>query len=187
MIARRARAVVWGALALPALWLISGYLRDTLSYGETILWSGRASAALLVIAVLVTPLKVMFGRTMIVRALIWHRRALGVASFCYAFLHVAVYAERKASLARMLGEAARLEISSGWVAFAIMLPLALTSNDVSVRRLGRNWKRLHRLVYVATTVLFVHWVLATALLAPAVAAILLVVVFEVWRVAARTP
>lgn len=185
MITRRGRAVVWGALALPSLWIMAAYLRDTFSYGETILWSGRLSAALMVLAVLVTPFRALFGPRAPVRALMRHRRALGVASFAYAALHLAVYMERKADLARMAREALHPELATGWVAFIVMLPLAITSNDRSVRALGRRWKTLHRTVYLATVALFVHWCLATALLAPAVAAIVLTVVLQAWRVLDR--
>ena len=48
---------------------------------------------------------------------------------------------------------------TGWLAFAIFLPLALTSNDASVRMLGRSWKRLHRAVYAAAVLSFAHWIL----------------------------
>jgi sulfoxide reductase heme-binding subunit YedZ len=47
---------------------------------------------------------------------------------------------------------------AGWAALALFVPLALTSNDVSVRMMKRGWKRLHRLVYPAAILTFLHWV-----------------------------
>ena len=52
------------------------------------------------------------------------------------------------------------ELATGWLAFAIFVVLAATSNDASVQTLGRTWKRLHRVVYAATILTFAHWFLA---------------------------
>ena len=49
---------------------------------------------------------------------------------------------------------------AGWIALALFVPLAVTSNDISVRRLRRSWKTVHRLVYPAAILVFVHWVLS---------------------------
>ena len=49
-------------------------------------------------------------------------------------------------------------MATGWVAMAILVALAATSNNPSVRRLGRTWHRLHRLVYLAAGLVTVHWV-----------------------------
>ena len=49
---------------------------------------------------------------------------------------------------------------TGWLALVVMLVLAATSNDASVRRLGRRWPLLHRTVYAAAALSFVHWILS---------------------------
>ena len=86
------------------------------------------------------------------------RRDLGIAAFVYAAAHTVVYLARKDDVARILAEAAEPAMWTGWIAFLIMLPLALTSNNISVRALGARWKLLHRAVYVAALLTFLHWV-----------------------------
>ena len=66
---------------------------------------------------------------------------------------------RQRELPRILAEALEAGMLAGWLAFAIFVPLALTSNDASMRRLGAAWKRLHRAVYVAAVLSFTHWIL----------------------------
>ena len=58
----------------------------------------------------------------------------------------------------IVSELAKLGIWTGWVAFVIFVPLALTSNDASVRGMGPSWKALQRLVYVAALFTLAHWI-----------------------------
>jgi sulfoxide reductase heme-binding subunit YedZ len=60
----------------------------------------------------------------------------------------------------MLEDLGRPDILVGWLALALFIPLAATSNDFATRALKRSWKRLHRLVYPAAVLTFLHWVLA---------------------------
>jgi sulfoxide reductase heme-binding subunit YedZ len=48
---------------------------------------------------------------------------------------------------------------TGWIAFLVFIALAVTSNDASVRALGRTWRRLHKAVYAAAVLTYLHWVL----------------------------
>ena len=64
------------------------------------------------------------------------------------------------ALAPVLEEAGNADMFTGWLAFALFAPLAITSNDASMRALKRGWKRLHRLVYPAAILVFAHWALA---------------------------
>lgn len=57
---------------------------------------------------------------------------------------------------RMLTQLGALGIRTGWLAFVLFLPLAATSNDASVQRLGRNGKALHRIVQVAAILTLAH-------------------------------
>ena len=59
----------------------------------------------------------------------------------------------------MLADAMEPGILAGWLAFVVFVPLALTSNDRSVRRLRHWWKRIHRWVYAAALLTFAHWLL----------------------------
>ena len=153
------RYSLWFLLALPGAVIIVRYATGATFYGEVVLATGELSARLLIAAMAVTPLQLMFPGRGWVRWLLRRRRYLGVAAFGYAVLHTAVYLVRKGVLGDILAEADEPGLLAGWIALAIFLPLAITSNDASVRRLRRLWKRLHRWVYGAAALTFAHWVL----------------------------
>ncbi len=90
------------------------------------------------------------------------RRALGVASFFFAFMHLSVwlFLDMQLLWPQIVSDIARRPyITLGMTAFALMLPLWLTSNNAAIRRLGRNWKRLHRLVWPVAVLAAFHFVL----------------------------
>lgn len=152
-------ALLAALLALPWALLAYGYLTGRLFYGEVVHASGDWAIWCLMAALAVTPLHRLFPRRPWTAWLLPRRRYLGVATFAYAALHAAVYALRQGELPRILAEALEAGLLTGWLAFAIFVPLALTSNDVSVRMLGPAWKRLHRAVYAAAVLSFAHWIL----------------------------
>ena len=155
------RSSLWLVLALPGIGMIAGLVLtpDSYGYGHVIGDSGDWAAWLLLVTLAITPLRLAFRRLGVAQWLARHRRDFGVASFGYAAMHTAIYLWNKAELERVLGEAAELQYLAGWLAFALFLPLAMTSNDASMRRLKRGWKRLHRLVYPAAVLTFLHWAL----------------------------
>lgn len=134
------------------------FASDAISYGQLIHQSGLWSAGLLLAALAITPLRRAFG---VVRHIAPHRRAIGVASFAYAALHTGVYLERKWGADLILKEGLQPSLATGWLAFALFVLLAVTSNDASVQALGRTWKQLHRWVYAAAILMFAHWWLAS--------------------------
>jgi sulfoxide reductase heme-binding subunit YedZ len=146
-------------LAVPWAWLAFAYLTGRSFYGEMVHASGDWAIWCLMAALAVSPLRRLFPRRAWTAWLLARRRYLGVAAFAYALLHAAVYVLRQGELPRILAEALEAGLLTGWLALAILVPLALTSNDASVRRLGRGWKRLHRAVYVAAVLSFAHWIL----------------------------
>ena len=113
------------------------------------------------------------------------RRALGVAMFGYAALHLAIYLTRKWPEA--VAKALDPDILTGWVALALALPLALTSTNGWVRRLRKRWGVLHRLVYAVAVLTALHWILTafdptTAyVFAAIIAALLLVRAYRSYR------
>lgn len=127
----------------------------------------------LLVVLSLTPLQRFTGWTWPARI----RRLVGLFAFAYATLHAATYV----GLDRLfdfhtLGEdlAKRPFILSGFLAFACLLPLAATSSDRAVRRLGFvRWKRLHRLAYAAGALGVVHffWRVKAATLEPALFAV----------------
>ena len=95
------------------------------------------------------------------------RRALGVAAFGYAVLHLVFYVIDMGNVDDMLAEFLALGIWTGWAAMLLFLPLAVTSNDASMRVLKADWKRLQRLVYPAAVLVLVHWIFIHNNLGPA--------------------
>ncbi len=125
--------------------------------------TGEDALGLLFITLGVTPLRRVFGinRLQIVR------RMLGVWAFAYALVHVGVYLAFDRNClsfaACQYGEIwtdilKRKFIFAGMTAFTILLALAITSTSGWVRRLRKNWVRLHRLVYVAAIAGVVHFI-----------------------------
>ncbi|MGJ8584164.1 MAG: sulfite oxidase heme-binding subunit YedZ [Marinosulfonomonas sp.] len=119
--------------------------------------SGETSARLLIILMMATPLTMVFKGWRGPQWLKRNRRYLGVASFGYAMLHTVFYLIDKASVATVIDELARLYIWTGWIAFLIFVPLALTSMDYFVRKMGPWWKWLQRWTYAAAVLTLVHW------------------------------
>ncbi|MEZ0396085.1 MAG: protein-methionine-sulfoxide reductase heme-binding subunit MsrQ [Anaerolineales bacterium] len=117
---------------------------------------GRAALYFLVASLAVTPLTTLTGW----RALPPRRRALGLYAFLYASLHFAVFAGLDygfdlPEILRLTGE--KPFILLGVSAGLLLTPLAVTSFDVFMRKLGKRWKRLHRLVYVIAPLVIVHY------------------------------
>ncbi|MCD1622939.1 sulfite oxidase heme-binding subunit YedZ [Citromicrobium bathyomarinum] len=158
----RSRPLLCLILALPGAWMLGRwwFTPDAYGYGHIIGDSGDWAAWLLMVTLAVTPLRLAFRRNRFVQYLMRKRRDLGVASFAYAAGHTIIYLWRKSDPAIILDEASTPYVLAGWVALALFLPLAITSNDVSMRMLKRSWKTLHRLVYPAAVLVFVHWALS---------------------------
>lgn len=119
------------------------------------LWALR----FLILTLAVTPLRELAGVN-----LLRYRRALGLLAFWYAVMHFTVYLtlDRGLLWGTILPDIAKRPfITLGFSALVLLVPLALTSNRLSIRRLGRNWRRLHRLVYVAAALAAVHYLMAT--------------------------
>lgn len=154
------RYSIWILLALPAAFMCQGYIRGTTFYGEVMHESGDLAAQLLIVALAITPVRAMFPRASLPYWLARRRRYIGVAAFAYALLHSAFYVQRLADVTAIAEQAREAAMWTGWLALAIMLPLAATSNNASVRRLGRGWKSLHRFVYLAAMLTLAHWYLA---------------------------
>lgn len=152
---------IWALLALPALYVLYNYCKDIITYGEVIHKTGELSVYLLLLSLAITPLRRIFTTAAWTRWLLYHRRAIGVASFGYAALHTFVYLERKWGHGLILKEGLKPELLTGWIAFTIFLVLALTSNNRLVQKLKTGWQKLHRFVYLATALTIAHWALAT--------------------------
>ena len=153
-----AKALLWALLALPALPVLHRWLTEPDLWLEDLLApTGLWSARLLIAALMLTPLAMLFPRSQAVKWLVRHRRAFGVAAFAYAALHLLVYVLAMETVRAMLAEIGATGIWTGWLAFFCFVPLALTSNDASMRALRGGWKRLQRLAYPAAVLTLLHW------------------------------
>ena len=117
--------------------------------------TGNIAITLFILVLCLTPLKVLFRRNKLISSLNRHRRTVGLACFFYACLHLSIYLTN--GLDTLLDELARLYIAAGLSAFAILLAMAVTSNNWTQRKMGgRKWKKLHRIVYIAIPILIYH-------------------------------
>jgi len=150
---------------------------------------GKAGLQVLIASLLITPIRKWTGVN-----LIRYRRAIGLVGFFYILLHLLVWLGLDIQLrwseiwADILK---RPYITIGMLGFLVMVPLAVTSNNAAVRRLGAAaWQRLHKLAYLAVAAGAVHymmvvkaWPLEPVLYCVGVAALLLL---RVWWARART-
>jgi methionine sulfoxide reductase heme-binding subunit len=122
--------------------------------------TGMLTLIFLSLTVAVTPLRKIFG----INALVKYRRMLGLFAFFYGALHLLTYVwfDRLFNLKSVGQDVVRRPfILVGMTAFFLMVPLAITSTNKMVKRLGgKRWARLHRLVYIAAVAGVVHfWML----------------------------
>lgn len=148
----------WLLLAIPAILLVSGWWQGRIDSMDMLHPTGEWSARLMILAMALSPLLSILGPKRWLSWLVMRRRAIGVAAFAYALLHLIFYLIDMGNLEDILAEWLAPGIWTGWAAFALMLPLALTSNDASMRWLRAGWKRLQRLVYPAALLTLLHWI-----------------------------
>lgn len=145
--------------------------------------TGDWALRLLLATLALRPLQRLTGQSGWLR---W-RRMLGLYSFFYALLHALAWAwlDRQWMVDDMLADVLkRPYITLGFCAVLLLLPLAATSTRAAMRRLGRNWQRLHRLVYPAAALGVVHflWLVKADWTEPAIyAAVLIMVLALRWR------
>lgn len=119
--------------------------------------TGEWAARILILTMMISPLLLVFKGWRGPRWLRKNRRYFGVAAFGYSALHTVLYLIDKGSLDRVIDELPRVYIWTGWVAFAIFIPLAVTSMDSFVRLMGPWWKTLQRTTYAAAVLTLLHW------------------------------
>lgn len=149
--------IFWLILAIPATGLTSQFLQGNAKYGMLMHVTGEFSVRFLVISLIATPIKMLFPRAFISKWLLRNRRFFGVAAFAYSLLHTFFYLVEE-PFGKVIDEFARLGIITGWVSFFIFIPLAITSTNAAIKRMGKNWKKLQRWVYLAAFMAFLHWV-----------------------------
>ena len=154
-----AKWMVFGLSLLPLLRLIVLGLQDRLT-ANPIEFITRATGDwtlyFLCLTLAVTPLRRLTG----LNALIRFRRMLGLFTFFYAGLHFLtfIWFDHFFDLAEMMRDVLKRPfIAMGFSAFVLLVPLALTSNDLMLRKLGRRWSVLHRLIYLIAILALLHF------------------------------
>jgi sulfoxide reductase heme-binding subunit YedZ len=158
------KAAVLASLFIPGalygFWLANGEL-GARPITEAIHGTGLWAIRFLLISLAITP----FARALDWSSLLLVRRNVGVAAACYAVAHLFLYVvDQKFVLLTVISEIAlRFYLTIGFVSLLVLLALAVTSNDAWVKRLGRNWKRLHRLAYPIGAVALLHFYIQSKL------------------------
>jgi len=155
-----AKPAVWLACLMPLAWLIWRIVHQDLSANPaefTNRYLGEWALKMLLIALAVTPVKILTGWKQVVR----FRRLLGLFALFYVFVHVTSYvaADQFFDWTAIWNDIVkRTYITLGMGALLILVVLAATSTGGMVKRLGsRNWTRLHRGVYAAAILAVVHF------------------------------
>ncbi|PWE55528.1 protein-methionine-sulfoxide reductase heme-binding subunit MsrQ [Metarhizobium album] len=150
---------------LPAAW--SFYLGATDDLGADPVKSFELLLGLWTLRFLIATLAVSPFRDLAGWNLIRYRRALGLLTFYYALMHFSVYAilDQAPMFNAILADVLKRPfIMFGMAALLLLIPLAITSNMASIRRLGKNWIRLHRLIYPIAALGALHFALSTKVL-----------------------
>jgi len=152
------KLAVFTALFLPAAWTALAFATGNLGarpLTEAIHQQGLWTVRLILVALAITPLKAILQW----QRLILVRRMVGVAAFTYVMLHFALYiADENFNLVTVASEVAkRIYLTIGFIALVGLAVLAATSTDKMVRRLGRRWQTLHRIVYVICALGLIHY------------------------------
>ena len=181
------RTAIFAAALVPAAALVYGFFTNDLTANpidyitDT---TGYTAISLLMISLSVTPLRRLTGWNEVIKL----RRMLGLLAFFYACLHFSTWLVLDwffdfASMAADIAE--RPFITMGMATFLLLIPLAATSTAGMIRRLGKRWQQLHRLVYVAglTAVIHFWWVVKADFREPRLFALALSILlaFRAWR------
>ena len=178
------RATVFALLLLPGLWLLGRWLAVGLGarpITAAIHSTGYAAVWLLLASLAISPAKALLGQPNLVVV----RRMVGNAALLYAAAHLLLYCADDAWRPWMIVSeiAQRFYLTIGFAALLGLTALGVTSTDGWIRSMGRNWKRLHRAVYVLAALTLAHYVLQTKLdVSQAMLAVGVFTWFMLWRV-----
>jgi sulfoxide reductase heme-binding subunit YedZ len=153
------KRLLFAASLIPAAWLVYDAFTGNLSANPVDYITDRTgdwALRFLIISLTITPLRRLTGINEIIRL----RRMFGLMSFFYAALHLTTWIVLVSffDVQTMIEDIAmRPFITIGMATFVILLALAITSPTAMIRRLGRRWQPLHRLVYLAAIGAVVHY------------------------------
>lgn len=151
---------------VPLLWTVWDFWQGNMAlainpFQEVTFRTGKTALILLLLSLAVTPVNSIFGW----RQLIPLRKWLGLYAFMYGLIHFSIFVVDNGLVGGGISVPALYEATFkkrfalvGFAALMILLPLAVTSNKWAMRQLKKNWKRLHRLVYLAGVLVIIHFV-----------------------------
>lgn len=156
------KGATFAGTLLPALLLAWWWAQGLLGprpLTEAIHETGDWAIRFLAISLAVTPLRRIAQWPKLINV----RRMLGLAALSYALMHLLLYvADQKWDLAKVASEIVlRLYLTIGFAALLGLVALGSTSTDAMIRRLGKNWNRLHRIVYAIAALAAVHFFMQT--------------------------
>ena len=183
------KVALWLACLAPAVWLAYGIFTNHLGPNpiEAITrGTGDWTLRILLASLAITPARRLLRQPDLIR----FRRMLGLWAFFYAFLHLMtwVWLDKFFDPAEMWADVVKRKfVTAGMAGFLCLLPLALTSTTGWIRRLGKNWQRLHRLAYVAAAAGVVHywWLVKSDIRLPAIYGAILFALLAMRLVKAR--
>lgn len=154
------RATVFTLLLLPAAWLATRWALDMLGarpLHAAIHSTGYWAAWIFMASLVVSPAKALLGNPNVVVV----RRMIGVSAACYAGVHLVLYAADQSWRPWVIATEilVRAYLTIGFVTLLGLTALAVTSTDGWVKRLGRNWKRLHKFAYGFAALALIHFFL----------------------------
>ncbi|WP_340244862.1 protein-methionine-sulfoxide reductase heme-binding subunit MsrQ [Sulfitobacter pontiacus] len=158
-IARRVPTwVVYIVGLLPIPWLL--FQAQTGGLGAEPIKALEKELGLLALQLLIAGLAITPARRYLRLNLIRFRRALGLLAFIYVSLHLLVWLVLDVGILSQIWAdiLKRPYITIGMAGFACLVPLAATSNNFSIRKLGGTWRKLHRLTYLAAILAGVHFI-----------------------------
>jgi sulfoxide reductase heme-binding subunit YedZ len=153
------KPLVWVACLAPLLALVWDAWRDELGTDPVAQLehrSGLWALRLLLLTLAITPLRRVTGWNKLIR----YRRLIGLFAFFYATVHLLIYTlvDLGGYWSQLLEEIAkRPYITVGFSAWLLLIPLALTSTRNMIRRLGRRWQTLHKLIYPIALLALLHF------------------------------
>jgi len=155
-----AKPVLFLLCLIPLAWLVWGALNETLGANpvETMTReTGEWTLRFLLITLMVTPARRILNLPWLIKL----RRMLGLFVFFYAVMHLLTYVwfDQFFNVNEIIKDIIKRPfITVGFTAFILLIPLALTSNKAMIRRLKKNWVKLHQLIYMISVLAVLHFI-----------------------------
>ena len=173
------KPILFSVCLVPFLALVIGAVNNTLGTNpvETMTHeTGEWTLRFLLVTLAITPLRRLSGKSWLIKL----RRMLGLYAFFYACLHFMTYIwfDQYFDWMEVIRDVPKRPfITVGFTAFVLLIPLAVTSNNKMMRRLKKNWVKLHKLVYVIAVLGVLHflWLVKADTLEPLIYASILLI------------